>query len=197
MFSESLKGVVTQKFPGGFAPRPPQMHRSLKYLDPPLLFFQPSSCSMVPVHIPTPSTYGRTTLQIEGHRFFMMKCGGKIWILPLKLQECLDVSMLQHLETSGQTFQPFIRKMSVEVASNTKYLAVQIDEHLSWKEHIKLVTTKASCAIDFLRYAKKVPSYCSRGVAAISLTSYKLKKLQNRAAHVMTDSQFDAPSKTF
>ena len=36
MFSESLKGVVTQKFPGGFAPRPPQMHRSLKYLDPPL-----------------------------------------------------------------------------------------------------------------------------------------------------------------
>ena len=37
MFSESLKGVVTQKFPGGFAPRPPHLHRSLKYLDPPLL----------------------------------------------------------------------------------------------------------------------------------------------------------------
>ena len=36
MFSESLKGVGTQKFPGAFAPRPPQMHRSLKYLDPPL-----------------------------------------------------------------------------------------------------------------------------------------------------------------
>ena len=36
MFSESLKGVVTQKFSGGFAPRPPYSHRSLKYLDPPL-----------------------------------------------------------------------------------------------------------------------------------------------------------------
>ena len=32
MFSESLKGVVTQKFSGGFA----YSHRSLKYLDPPL-----------------------------------------------------------------------------------------------------------------------------------------------------------------
>ena len=45
MFSESLKGVVTQKFPGGFAPRPPQMHRSLKYLDPPLDPLQSPQCA--------------------------------------------------------------------------------------------------------------------------------------------------------
>ena len=37
MFSESLKSVATQKFSGGFAPRPPPLHRSLQYLDPPLL----------------------------------------------------------------------------------------------------------------------------------------------------------------
>ena len=41
------------------------------------------------------------------------------------------------LEISGQAFQPSIRETSVEVASNTKYLGVQLDEHLSWKEHIK------------------------------------------------------------
>ena len=32
----------------------------------------------------------------------------------------------KHLDNSGQTFQPSIR----EVASNTEYLGVQIDEHL-------------------------------------------------------------------
>ena len=43
-----------------------------------------------------------------------------------------------HLEISSQTFQPSIHETNVEVASNTKYLGVQIDEHPSWKEHISL-----------------------------------------------------------
>ena len=33
MFSESLRGVITQKFHGGFAHKRPHLHKSLKYLD--------------------------------------------------------------------------------------------------------------------------------------------------------------------
>ena len=61
----------------------------------------------------------------------------------------------KYLDIFGHTFQPFIRETNVQVASNTKYLGVQLDEHLSWKEHIKIVTAKALTAIDILKYAKK------------------------------------------
>ena len=32
LFSKSLKGMVTKSFPGGFAPRPPPMPKSIKCL---------------------------------------------------------------------------------------------------------------------------------------------------------------------
>ena len=45
--------------------------------------------------ISVPPPYGRTTHPIEGPVFFMMKCVGKSQILLLKVQECLDFSILQ------------------------------------------------------------------------------------------------------
>ena len=119
----------------------------------------------------------------------------------------------KYLDISGQTFQPSIRETSVEVASNTKYLGVQLDEHLSWKEHIKVVTVKASRAIGLLKYAKKYlpiavvktlyssivePHFqycCSVWGCCNSTDILQLQRLQNRAARVLTNSQFDAPSK--
>ena len=47
-----------------------------------------------------------------------------------------------------------IRDNELEVIQKTKYLGVQIDNSLNWKEHIKTVSTKVSRAIGFLNLAK-------------------------------------------
>ena len=39
----------------------------------------------------------------------------------------------KYLETSDQNFKPSIREENVQVVSNTKYLGIQIDENLTWK----------------------------------------------------------------
>ena len=57
-------------------------------------------------------------------------------------------------KASNQALQPFIREENIEVVYSTKYLVVQIDEDLTWKNQIKLVTDKVSRTIDFLKHAK-------------------------------------------
>ena len=58
------------------------------------------------------------------------------------------------LKASNQALKPSTREENVKVACNIKYLGVQIDENLTWKNHIKSVTDKASRAIGLLKYAK-------------------------------------------
>ena len=60
----------------------------------------------------------------------------------------------KYLTASNQALQPSIREEHIEVICNSKYLGVQIDENLTWKNQIKSVTEKASRAIGFLKYAK-------------------------------------------
>ena len=106
-----------------------------------------------------------------------------------------------------------IRDNELEVVNKTKYLGVQIDCSLDWKEQIKAVSSKVSRAVGFLRHAKSfVPKetlrplytgivdphfwcYCSvwgcTGLTEIN----QLQKLQNCAARIITNSSFDAPSK--
>ena len=47
-----------------------------------------------------------------------------------------------------------IRDNELEIIQKTKYLGVQIDNSLNWKEHIKTVSTKVSRGIGFLKHAK-------------------------------------------
>ena len=47
-----------------------------------------------------------------------------------------------------------IRENEVEVVKKTKYLGVQIDSSLDWKEQIKAVSNTVSRAVGFLRHAK-------------------------------------------
>ena len=93
----------------------------------------------------------------------------------------------------------------------TKYLGVQIDNKLYWKEHIKTVSSKVSRAIGFLKHAKSfLPEktlrtmytgivephfhYCCSVWGCCGLTEINhLQKLQNRAARIITGSRFDAP----
>ena len=61
---------------------------------------------------PPPPPYGRAAHQMEGLRVLMIKCVGKIRILPLKVQECPDLSILQ-------TIYPYVAPME-ELARNLK-----------------------------------------------------------------------------
>ena len=60
----------------------------------------------------------------------------------------------KYLMAANQALQPFIREEHIEVICNTKYLGVQIDENLTWKNQIKSITEKVSRAIGFLKFAK-------------------------------------------
>ena len=60
----------------------------------------------------------------------------------------------KYLMAANQALQPTIREEHIEVICNTKYLGVQIDANLTWKNQIKSVTEKASLAIGFLKFAE-------------------------------------------
>ena len=60
----------------------------------------------------------------------------------------------KYLTASNQALQPSIGEEHIEAIWNSKYLGVQIDENLTWKNQIKSATEKASRAIGFLKYAK-------------------------------------------
>ena len=119
----------------------------------------------------------------------------------------------KYLTTSNQALQPSIREEHIKVICSYKYLGVQIDENLTWKNQIKSVTEKASRAIGFLKYAKHfLPEaivkslytsivephfqYCCFVWGCCNSTDLlQLQRLQSRASRIVTNSHFDAPSK--
>ena len=94
---------------------------------------------------------------------------------------------------------------------HTKYLGVEVDQLLFWKEHISALIKKISKGIGMLRYGKRylplnmVQSMysiigahfrfcCSVWGVCSATTLNKLKALQNRAVGIATNSPYDAPS---
>ena len=59
----------------------------------------------------------------------------------------------KYLTASNQALQRSIHGEHIEVICHSKYLGVQIDKNLIWKNQIS-VTENASRAIGFLKYAK-------------------------------------------
>ena len=117
------------------------------------------------------------------------------------------------LKSQNKDLDLKIRDNDLEVVEKTKYLGVQIDCSLNWKQQIKAVSSKVSRAIGFLRHAKSfLPKetlqtlytgivephfrYCCSVWGCAALTEInQLQKLQNRAARIITNSSFDAPGK--
>ena len=117
------------------------------------------------------------------------------------------------LRSRNEALELTIRENELEVVQKTKYLGVQIDCNLDWKEQIKAVSTKVSRAIGFLKHAKSFLSMaslktlytgivephfrycCSVWGCAGSTDINQLQKLQNRAARIITNSSFDTPSR--
>ena len=106
----------------------------------------------------------------------------------------------------------FIGGSQVENVDRAKYLGVIIDRNLNWEEHISNVRSKVSRAIGFLKYSRKfLPQntlskmysgifefhfrFCCSVWGCCGVTKLQtLQKLQNRAARIVTKSNFDTPS---
>ena len=116
-------------------------------------------------------------------------------------------------ENVVDTPQFLIGDAQVENVDQTKYLGVIIDKNLNWAEHIKSVRTKVSRGIGFLKYSRKfLPRntlskmyrgivephfrYCCSVWGNCGVTRLQtLQKLQNRAARIVTRSNFDSSAK--
>ena len=105
-----------------------------------------------------------------------------------------------------------IRGRELDVVKKTKYLGVQVDNSLDWKEQIKAVSSKVSRAIGFLKHARNIlpmaslkalysgivephVRYCYSVWGCCGTTDInQLQKLQNRAARIATNGSYDSPS---
>ena len=117
------------------------------------------------------------------------------------------------LKSTNQNLELNIRGNELDIVQKTKYLGVQSDCSLDWKEQVKAVSAKVSRAIGFLKHVKKFltratlenlytgivePHFrccCSVWGCCGSTEINQLQKLQNRAARIVTNSSFDTPSR--
>ena len=141
--------------------------------------------------------------------------GNKLSLNVAKTHSMLVSTKQKHniLKSQNEVLELNIRNNKLDVVQKTKYLGVQIDSSLDWKEQIKVVSTKVSRAVGFLKHAKSllpkeslVTLYtgivephlrycCSVWGCAASTEIYRSQKLQNRAARIITNSSFDTPSR--
>ena len=117
------------------------------------------------------------------------------------------------LKRQSEALELKVREKKLEVVQKTKYLGMQIDCSLDWKEQIQAVSSKVSSAIGFLKHAKSFlpmtslktlykgifePHFrycCSVWGCAGSTEISQLQKLQNRAARIIANSSSDTPSR--
>ena len=141
--------------------------------------------------------------------------GNKLSLNVAKTHSMLISTKQKHnsLKSRSEALELKIRDNELEVVQKTKYLGVQIDCSLDWKEQIKAVSAKFFRAIGFLRHAKSFlplaslktlytgivePHFrycCSVWGCAGSTDINQLQKLQNRAARIITNSSFDTSSR--
>ena len=131
-----------------------------------------------------------------------------------KLSRCLSARnlSLKNLRWQGGNLCLNIRGNDLDVVQNVKYLGVQVDGSLDWKDQIKATSSKVSKALGLLKHGKNFlpasslrslylsivePHFrycCSVWGCSGSSTLLQLPNLQNRAARILTNSAFDAPS---
>ena len=141
--------------------------------------------------------------------------GNKLSLNVTKTQAMLIGSRakLQNISNSDVISPKFvIDDEVVPMINEAKYLGIQIDKTLGWKEHINIIAAKISRGIGMLRYAKRyVPlstvktmyrsivepylRYCCTVWGCCTEADLKrLQILQNRAARIVTNSAYDTHS---
>ena len=134
--------------------------------------------------------------------------GNKLSLNVAKTHSMLVSTKQRHniLQCQNKELELKIRENRLEVIQKTKYLGVEIDSSLDWKEQIKAISAKVSRAVGFLKHAKSFlpketlksiytgivePHFrhcCSVWGCACSTEINQLQKLQNRAARIVTNS---------
>ena len=136
--------------------------------------------------------------------------GNKLSLNVAKTHSMLISTKQKHriLRSQNEDLKLKIRDNELEVVNKTKYLGLQIDCSLDWKEQIKAVSAKVSRAVGFLKHAKSfLPKEALQTLYAGILEplfclglrwfygNQSVSKLQKRAARIITNSSFDAPSR--
>ena len=140
--------------------------------------------------------------------------GNKLLLNVSKTQSMLICTKPKHqtLRTAGDYICLNIRGKELAVVEKVKYLEVQVDNSLDWKEQTKAISSKVSEVLGLLKHAKiffPKPSLkslyfsivephfrycCAVWGCSGSSTLLEQEKLQNRAARILINSAFDAPS---
>ena len=126
--------------------------------------------------------------------------------------EFMLIGSRQRLSTLSDTLEISIDNIPIEQVSSVKSLVIYIDENLTWHSHIDKLSEKIASAIGVIQRVKPFGpqstllnkynspvqthfDYCSLvwGNCA-QILSIKLQKLQNRAARVITSSNYDVVS---
>ena len=139
--------------------------------------------------------------------------GNKLSLNVAKTQSML-IGSRTRLKKIGMSENPEpalkIGEEPISMVKHTKYLGVQIDQHLLWDEHFSIITKKIARGLGMLKYSKKylplstiqrmckslvepyfrycLPVWGNCGTTALQ----KVQKLQNRAARIVTNSPYDA-----
>ena len=131
--------------------------------------------------------------------------GNKLSLNVAKTHSMLISTKQKHriLKSQNEDLKLKIRDNELEVVNKTKYLGLQIDYSLDWKEQIKAISAKVSRAVGFLKHAKPFlpkealqtlytgivephfPYCCSVWGCAGSTEINQLQKLQKRAARII------------
>ena len=134
--------------------------------------------------------------------------GSKLSLNIVKTQSMLIATKPRHkaLNNAAENLKLEIFGSELDVVTKTRYLGVQVDNSLDWNEHIKVISSKVSRAIGFLKYAKNIlpiasvktlytsivePHFrycCSVWGCCGATTINRLQKLQNRAARILMES---------
>ena len=140
--------------------------------------------------------------------------GNKLSLNVVKTQSMLVATKPRHqaLNNAAENLKFEIHGSELDVVTKTRYLGIQVDNSLDWKEHIKIISSKIPRAIGFLKYAKNIlpiasvktlytsivePHFrycCSVWGCCGATTSNQLQKLQNRAARILLESSYNTPS---
>ena len=86
-----------------------------------------------------------------------MVSGNKLSLNVAKTQGMLicTKNKQKSLECTSESLCLTIRDNDLALVEKTKYLGVQVDNSLDWKERIKSVSAKVSRAVGLLKYAKR------------------------------------------
>ena len=142
------------------------------------------------------------------------------WLIANKLSlniaksEFMVIGLRQRLATfNNHELRVTVDSEPVRQVTSTKTLGLTLDENLTWKNHIEVISKKVSSGIGALKrvrglidretaikvykgFIEPYSSYCAPVWDGVGVTlSDRLQKLQNRAARVIAQSTYDISSR--